>query len=156
MHWPTQGQWWSNLWTQLLHIEQWEVRGGRYSKHVSQNFTFTVWPLTITSLVRGSFRWGVVPLIHSMEGVGISNASSNSGGFEFLGTIPGSLPEVNRRNIKSCTWVVWHISFNFQNKKEALIIRYKEIIKLKKIKDQSIMIMKLKCHYVYSELDRKC
>lgn len=29
MHWPTQGQWWSNFWTQLLQMEQWEVRGGR-------------------------------------------------------------------------------------------------------------------------------
>jgi len=37
-----------------------------------------------------------------MEGVGISNVSSNSGGLEFLGTIPGSLPEVMRRKIKSC------------------------------------------------------
>jgi hypothetical protein len=38
-----------------------------------------------------------------MEGVGILNASSYSGGVEFLGIIPGSLPEVNKRNKKSCT-----------------------------------------------------
>jgi hypothetical protein len=36
-----------------------------------------------------------------MEGVGILNASSYSGGVEFLGMIPGSLPEVNKRNKKS-------------------------------------------------------
>ena len=41
MHWPTQGQWWSNRSTQLLHMEQCEQRGGRYNMHVSQYFTLT-------------------------------------------------------------------------------------------------------------------
>lgn len=101
MHWPTHGQWWSNLCTQLLQIEQWDARGGRYSKHVSQNFTLTEWPLTKTSFVLGSFKWGVLPFTHSIEGVVASNPSSESGGFRFLGTIPGSLPEVMKRNTKS-------------------------------------------------------
>lgn len=104
MHWPTQGQWWSNLWTQLLQIEQWEERGGRYSKHVSQYLTLTVCPFTITSFARGSFKWGVLPLTHSMEGVCISNVSSDSGGVMFRGTIPGSLLDVKKRKTISCTW----------------------------------------------------
>lgn len=102
MHWPTHGQWWSNLWTQLSQIEQWEARGGRNSKQVSQYFTFTAWPFTIISFVRGSFIWGVLPLTHSIDGVVTSKASSDSGGLEFLGTIPGSLAEATKRKIKSC------------------------------------------------------
>ena len=59
MHWPTQGQWWSKRSTQLLQMEQWEQRGGRYSMQVSQYFTLTGWPLTVTSFVRGNWRLGV-------------------------------------------------------------------------------------------------
>lgn len=59
MHWPTQGQWWSNRSTQLSHMEQWEHRGGRYSMHVSQYLTLTGMPFTMTSLVRGNCRLGV-------------------------------------------------------------------------------------------------
>lgn len=54
MHWPTQGQWWSKRSTQLLQMEQWEQRGGRYNMQVSQYFTLTGRPLTVTSFVRGN------------------------------------------------------------------------------------------------------
>lgn len=102
MHWPTHGQWWSNFWTQLLQIEQWEARGGRYSKQVSQNFTFTAWPFIFKSFIRGIFRLETFGLTHSIDGV-LSNASSDSGGCEFLGIIPGSPPDVKNRKAKSCT-----------------------------------------------------
>lgn len=101
IHWPTHGQWWSNFWTQLLQIEQWEARGGRYSKQVSQNFTFTTWPLTCTSFIRGILKLEALLLTHSID-PDISYASSESGGREFLGMIPGSLPDVKYRKVKSC------------------------------------------------------
>lgn len=100
IHCPTHGQWWSNFWMQLLQIEQWEARGGRYSKQVSQNFTLTECPLTIKSFVRGNFT--SLLLIHSIDGVFKSTDSSNSGGWAFLGIIPGSLPDVMKRKVKSC------------------------------------------------------
>ena len=105
MHWPTQGQWWSNFWTQLLQMEQCDVRGGRYSRHVSQYLTFTTTPLTTTSLVRGTRRWGLAAFTHSVDGVVMSTTCSStptSGGRAFLGTIPGSLLDVRSRNAKSC------------------------------------------------------
>ena len=43
---PTQGQWWSNLSTQLSHIEQWEARGGLKILQVKQYFSFTDCPFT--------------------------------------------------------------------------------------------------------------
>ena len=61
MHWPTQGQWWSNRSTQLLQTEQWEQRGGLYSMQVSQYLTFTVIPFTTTSFIRGNRSCGVWP-----------------------------------------------------------------------------------------------
>ena len=64
-----------------------------------------------------------------MEGVGKSNASSDSGGLVFLGTIPGSLPEVRKRNAKSCIRVLHGVSFYFQIKKGGLIIGYKQMVK---------------------------
>ena len=64
---------------------------------MSQNLTFTVWPLTFTSLTLGSLMFGDLPLTHSMEGVVESGASSDSGGFKLLGTIPGSRPDVMKR-----------------------------------------------------------
>ena len=39
---PTQGQWWSNLRTQLSHTAQWEHRGGRKWLHVEHHFVLTV------------------------------------------------------------------------------------------------------------------
>ena len=42
--------------TQLLHTEQCEQRGGRYTLHVSQYLLFTMCPLTITSCSRGKWR----------------------------------------------------------------------------------------------------
>jgi hypothetical protein len=67
---------------------------------VSQNFTFTVCPLTVTSLTRGILILGVLPLTHSIDGVVESGASSVSGGLKLLGTIPGSLLDViKRKNI---------------------------------------------------------
>ena len=50
---PTQGQWWSNLSTQLSQMEQCEARGGRNILQVKQNLSLTVCPLTCTSLVLG-------------------------------------------------------------------------------------------------------
>ena len=38
--------------TQLLHSPQCEARGGLNTLHVTQNFSFTSWPLTITVLYR--------------------------------------------------------------------------------------------------------
>jgi hypothetical protein len=72
---------------------------------VSQYFTFTVHPLTTTSLVRGTRRWGLAAFTHSVDGVVMSTACSStphSGGRAFLGTIPGSLLDVSSRNAKSC------------------------------------------------------
>lgn len=101
MHWPTHGQWWSNLWTQLLQIEQWKARGGRYSWQVSQNFTLTVKPFTITSFVRGSFTFPNLLLTHSVDWV-ITSGISASGTSLFLGIIPGSLDDVKKRKVKAC------------------------------------------------------
>jgi len=100
MHCPTHGQWWSKQRTQLLQMEQWEQRGGRYSMQVSQYFVFTGTPFTITSLVRGSRKRGVCPP-HSLGGVAESK-SSGSGGWVLRGIIPGSLPDVN--NKRTSTW----------------------------------------------------
>lgn len=98
MHWPTQGQWWSKRSTQLLQIEQWEQRGGRYSMQVSQYLTFTVTPFTLTSFVRGKRNCcGVWPFPVSM----FTSLGSGSGGWVLRGTIPGSLPEVRSSSVKS-------------------------------------------------------
>ena len=106
MHWPTHGQWWSNLWTQLLQMEQCEDRGGRYRRQVSQNFTFTVKPFTMTSLARRNLIRGVLPSLQSMDGVlePSSNSSASGGALVFLGTIPGSLADVMKRKTRSCIW----------------------------------------------------
>ena len=55
---PTQGQWWSNLSTQLSHMEQWEALGGRKILHVKQYFSFTDCPFTwnVGNFVRKE-RW---------------------------------------------------------------------------------------------------
>jgi hypothetical protein len=102
MHWPTHGQWWSNFWIQLLQMEQCEARGGRYNRQVSQNFTLILWPLTIRSFVRGNFTSVILLLTHSIDWEGMPTDSSDSGGWQFLGIIPGSLPDVMKRNTKSC------------------------------------------------------
>lgn len=101
MHWPTHGQWWSNLWTQLLQIEQWEARGGRYSWQVSQNLTLTVKPFSVISFVRGNFTFPTLLLTHSKDWL-ITSGFSASGASLFLGIIPGSLDDVKKRNVKSC------------------------------------------------------
>ena len=91
-----------------------------------------------------------MPLIHSIEGVGKSNASSNSGGLVFLGTIPGSLPEVRKRNAKSCMQVLHGISFHFQIKKGGLIMGYRNLVRTKRIEGNSIMSKRMKyCNDVY-------
>ena len=106
MHWPTHGQWWSNLWTQLLQMEQCEDRGGRYRRQVSQNFTFTAKPFTMTSLGRRNLIRGVLPSLQSMDGVlePSSNSSASGGALVFLGIIPGSLADVMKRKTRSCIW----------------------------------------------------
>lgn len=105
MHWPTHGQWWSNLWTQLLQMEQWEARGDRYNKQVSQNLTWTVSPVSnFTSLILGSLRVPVLPFAQSND-VDLHRSSSSdddSGGFVFLGIIPGSPKLVRNKKPKSC------------------------------------------------------
>ena len=50
---PTQGQWWSNLSTQLSQIEQWEARGGLKILQVKQYFSFTDCPFTCKCGRRG-------------------------------------------------------------------------------------------------------
>jgi hypothetical protein len=87
----------------LLQMEQCEDRGGRYLRQVSQNFTFTVKPLMMTSLVRRSLIRGVLPPLQSIDGVlQPRNSSASGGALEFLGTIPGSLVDVMDRKIRSC------------------------------------------------------
>lgn len=97
MHWPTQGQWWSNLSTQLSHTEQCEQRGGRYNLQVSQYFTFTtIRPSITTSFVRGTCGIGVwVPPPVSIEAEE-SYVTSSSGGCKLRGTMPGSRAEVRK------------------------------------------------------------
>lgn len=88
---------------QLLQMEQCEDRGGRYLRQVSQNFTFTVKPFTMTSLVRRNLILGVLPLLQSIDGVlEPRNSSASGGALVFLGTIPGSLADVMKRKTRSC------------------------------------------------------
>lgn len=63
---------------------------------VSQYLTFTVMPLTSTSLMRGRRSCGVCPPPSMFP-----SKSFGSGGCAFRGTIPGSLPEVSRRSTKT-------------------------------------------------------
>lgn len=53
----THGQWWSKRSTQLSHRLQCDALGGLKILHVKQYFSFTVWPLTRTSFVRGGGRY---------------------------------------------------------------------------------------------------
>lgn len=99
MHWPTQGQWWSKRSTQLLQIEQWEHLGGRYSIHVWQYLTLTEMPLTRTSLVSGKPAEPCWPPGQSGK-LDDSPMSSGSGGWAFLGMIPGSRPDVRSRTTR--------------------------------------------------------
>lgn len=101
IHCPTHGQWWSNRSTQLLHIEQWEHRGGRYSMHVWQYLTLTTIPLTTTSFVRGKLGAPLWLDGQSEETVEPST-SSGSGGCSLRGIMPGSLPDVTKRIRISC------------------------------------------------------
>lgn len=55
----------------------------------------------VTSFIRGIFKLEPLLLTHSIDGVDISYASSDSGGLEFLGIMPGSLPDVKKRKVKS-------------------------------------------------------
>lgn len=86
-------------------MEQCEDRGGRYLRQVSQNFTFTVKPLTVTSFALRNLIRGVLPELHSIDGVVEPRNSSTSGGaLVFLGTIPGSLADVMNRKKRSCNF----------------------------------------------------
>lgn len=147
MHWPTHGQWWSNFWTQLLQIEQWEARGGRYSKQVSQNFTFTVWPLTLMSFIRGIFRLEFLELTHSIDGEVFSIASSESGGCEFLGIIPGSPPDVKNRKEKSCT-NHWHFSF-FLFFLELQLLDQSPYIPIKEFQFTLVVLLSLDSYFIF-------
>lgn len=112
MHCPTHGQWWSKRSTQLLHIEQWEHRGGRYSMHVWQYFIFTTIPLIHTFFVNGT-PWLVwlppqsvdkpdKPDTPDTPDTPELSSSPRSGGAKFLGIIPGSVPEVRKRRTMIC------------------------------------------------------
>ena len=101
MHWPTQGQWWSKRSTQLLQTEQCEQRGGRYSMHVWQYFTFTTTPFTYTSRVGGSDHDAPVAG-DAKEELSVA-ASSGSGGRAFRGMMPGSRPDVSTSTTTSRT-----------------------------------------------------
>lgn len=62
---------------------------------VSQYFTFTGIPLTITSFIRGNCRPGVrLPPIS--DGAEVLYENSSSGGCDARGTIPGSRDEVRK------------------------------------------------------------
>jgi hypothetical protein len=61
-----------------------------------------VYPLTITSFVRGNLKWGLAALTHSVDADVASKVSSTSGGRAFLGTMPGSLLDVKNKKIKFC------------------------------------------------------
>jgi len=50
MQFPTHGQWWSNLSTQLLQILQCEEKGGLIIKHVLQNFWIYLCPFINVNL----------------------------------------------------------------------------------------------------------
>ena len=116
-HCPTHGQWWSKRSTQLLHIEQWEHRGGRYNMHVWQYFTFTTIPFMYTFFVNGTPCALLRLLPQSVDTPELS--SSGSGGWEFLGIIPGSLPDVRNRRTMICKHRLNHkqtipsVSFQF-------------------------------------------
>lgn len=69
---------------------------------MSQNFTFTVTLFTITSFVLGILKFGALLLTHSNEGVDESKISSDSGSCRLRGIIPGSLPDVRYKKVKSC------------------------------------------------------
>lgn len=71
--------------------------------HVSQYFTLTAKPFTISSFVLalGNRNCGVLPSIHSIDGVLTLTDSSVPGGPVFLGTIPGSMLDVMKRNTRS-------------------------------------------------------
>lgn len=67
--------------------------------HVSQYFTLTGIPLTITSFVRGNWRLGVCcPPADADE----SYRNSSSGGCKLRGIIPGSRVDVRKRSTKTC------------------------------------------------------
>jgi hypothetical protein len=88
-------------------MEQCDDRGGRYLRQVSQNFSFTVKPFTMTSFVRRNLIRGVPPILHSIDGVAGRFRSSASGGgaLVFRGTIPGSLADVMNRKNRSCNFL---------------------------------------------------
>lgn len=67
--------------------------------HVSQYFTLTGIPLTITSFVFGNCRLGVCLPPTSTEP---SQWNASSGGCRFRGMIPGSLEEVRKRRRRTC------------------------------------------------------
>lgn len=98
MHCPTHGQWWSKRSTQLLQMEQCEHRGGRKTIQVSQYFTFTGIPFTITSFTRGNC---------SIPGVSVrdklSEWISSTGGCEARGTMPGSRAAATKSNRSTYT-----------------------------------------------------
>lgn len=81
-------------------MEQCDARGGRYKRQVSQYLTLTVWPFTRTSLVLGNFKSGVALLTQS-DDLKELDMLSESGGWEFLGIIPGLLEDVMKRKVKS-------------------------------------------------------
>uniref|UniRef100_A0A0E0IXS3 Uncharacterized protein n=1 Tax=Oryza nivara TaxID=4536 RepID=A0A0E0IXS3_ORYNI len=110
-------------------MEQCEDRGGRYLRQVSQNFTFTVKPLTVTSFDLRNLIRGVLPELHSIDGVVEPRNSSTSGGaLVFLGTIPGSLADGGciRANNKASTTQEY-----LQNEGKPV---YLSAMKLKKLK----------------------
>jgi hypothetical protein len=64
---------------------------------VSQYFVFTMIPLTLTSLTRGRRKGGVWFAPTSA----FPSKPSGSGGCALRGMIPGSLPEVRSRRVRS-------------------------------------------------------
>ena len=85
----TQGQWWSSLYVQVLHVEQWDIENGLSSSHFSQNlislslsFSFKKFFKSSSVLcewLRSSFTSGLKFLISSFE-----NLFSNGANWGFL------------------------------------------------------------------------
>ena len=69
---------------------------------VSQYFIVTDTPLTIISFARGKCGCGVCSLLI----LAFPSYSTRIGGLELRGTMPGSLPEVSTRVIRTWEYVV--------------------------------------------------
>lgn len=89
MHVPTQGQWWSNLYTHISQSEQWDVLGGRYIPHVLQNLKTNKCPFTLITYLWSS-KASVPSSNFPSTGI-ISSSSEYSIPLRCFLIIPGSM-----------------------------------------------------------------